>query len=271
MKAISNVVFATTALLCAYLAWLLFNGGRGRFEPQIPLSVAFLVVAVALAACLFVRFRYRRQAAVVAGGALIAFSMAGFFVAISGLTLPETLAVIFTPEADTQPQTATAANPPPARPLPAPPANWPPQAEKKPFRLEYTVVGTAVGVMPADQTAKPTDGGSFLGSSFTASGPKAKLQVHVVANAYSPTKNDIILAIFRENQTQPLWIRSKPVEADGRVVFDEAFEALADEKGVLVLDVRLGIGRTGVAKINGPDGNLPPDVPRPYLEIKELE
>ncbi len=67
MKAILNVVFATAALLCAYLAWLLFSGGQGQFEPQILISVAFLAAAAAAAVCLFVRFRYRSQAAVVAG------------------------------------------------------------------------------------------------------------------------------------------------------------------------------------------------------------
>src|SRR5262249_475876 len=81
---------------------------------------------------------------------------------------------------------------------------------------------------------------------------------------------EVVLAIFRSGQKEPVKLESKSVTAGGRAVFDVTVDVPVVKGGPVAFDVRAGPARPGTIVINGPDlASKPADVPLPYITVDE--
>ena len=137
--------------------------------------------------------------------------------------------------------------------------------------LEYKSVGTVAALLPADRlVARSSGGAGFLGYSVTPHATHSVLHVHLTANAYAEQANEVVLAVFQAGQAMPIELFSKPIEAGGRVLFDERFAIDAPNTQPVSLDIRMGVIHPGQVEINGPAAGAPhAGVPYPTLTITE--
>ncbi len=139
---------------------------------------------------------------------------------------------------------------------------------------EYRSFGASVAVMPTDpKLLTPEHGAGMIGVGFLSRSALSFLRIHAAVNAYSDTDNEVVLAIFRNGQREPLKVAVKPIAANERILIESLFDLQLGVREVLGIEVRIGPARPGTIYINGPQGHVPappPDMPVPYLSIIDL-
>ena len=239
----------------------------GIFDLATVLLVLGLEVLLALVVVIFIRFPFKLHTAIFVtvflGGALLGITVLtygrGDRVGSLAHQRPATAAL------------ATAAQP---AATPALPSRAEASATEPPTlhaRLNYTSIGTVSSIMSPDPAvATRAQGASFLGFDFVPAGPGSVLRIHAVVNAYALQENDVVVAIFREDEARPLKLESKHVAANGRVDFDLSVETPANGKPHIEVErARMGVAQPGTVVINGPEGGKPSDVATPFISIDD--
>ncbi len=123
-----------------------------------------------------------------------------------------------------------------------------------------SAVAALSGMIPVEaDLARRTNGASFTGTHFVPSNAKSVMHVRVTVTASAAEPNDLVLAVFREQDVSPVHIEVCPIPPGGRVTLDTTFKVLAKGAKPIELDCRIGPGRPGTILFNGPAEGPPPN------------
>jgi len=142
----------------------------------------------------------------------------------------------------------------------------------KPLKLLYPNVGPITSALPSSaESAKPTDGASFLGYSLRPKLGNSTFRIRVVANVYSLENNEAVVAVFLQGRSRPIKLESKTTSA-GRWAFFDFVLDIPSEGRELNFDVRAGPASRGTVILNGPDiSSIPSGIPPTSLTIREFK
>jgi hypothetical protein len=107
-----------------------------------------------------------------------------------------------------------------------------------------------------------------MGLDYTANKIGEQLRMHLVITGCATEPNEFVAAIFRDGDTHPVALASRPVFPGEQTTIDETFRFRAEAAEGYAFEVRVGLARPGgILFLNGDARGPDKSWPLSYFEV----